>query len=119
MKAIAVIPGPRKNEVLVLASMTEGDRKLEVLSDRINIEFVLGNKVMVGTVNAGREHFESGVRDMAKAEAQFPGLAGPFADASGQRTGKLRRTLIAEWIQRSDQSVLPSGGGVSGAHDSI
>jgi glucose 1-dehydrogenase len=34
---------------------------------------VLGNKVMFGTVNAGREHFEEGVRDMAMSEANRPG----------------------------------------------
>lgn len=65
-----------KNGVLVLASVTGGDRKVEVPADRINLQFVLGNKAMVGTVNAGREHFESGVRDMAQAEAQFPGWLG-------------------------------------------
>jgi threonine dehydrogenase-like Zn-dependent dehydrogenase len=62
-----------KNGVLVLSSVTGGDRRIEVPADRINLQFVLGNKVMVGTVNAGREHFESGVRDMAQSEAQFPG----------------------------------------------
>jgi threonine dehydrogenase-like Zn-dependent dehydrogenase len=65
-----------KNGVLVLSSITGGDRKIEVPSDRINLEFVLGNKVMVGTVNANREYFEMGVRDMALAEAQFPGWLG-------------------------------------------
>jgi threonine dehydrogenase-like Zn-dependent dehydrogenase len=62
-----------KNGVLVLSSITGGDRKTEVPADRINLDFVLGNKVMVGTVNAAREHFEEGVRDMAKAEAEYPG----------------------------------------------
>jgi threonine dehydrogenase-like Zn-dependent dehydrogenase len=62
-----------KNGVLVLSSVTGGDRKIEVPADRINLQFVLGNKVMVGTVNAGREHFEAGVRDMAQAEAEYPG----------------------------------------------
>ena len=62
-----------KNGVLVLSSVTGGDRRIEVPADKINLEFVLGNKVMVGTVNAGREHFESGVRDMAQAEAQYSG----------------------------------------------
>jgi threonine dehydrogenase-like Zn-dependent dehydrogenase len=62
-----------KNGVLVLSSVTGGDRKAEVPADRINLEFVLGNKVMVGTVNANREYFELGVRDMAQAEAQYPG----------------------------------------------
>jgi glucose 1-dehydrogenase len=57
----------------VLSSVTGGDRKVEVPADRINLEFVLGNKVMVGTVNANREYFELGVRDMAQAEAEYPG----------------------------------------------
>jgi len=39
----------------------------------INLHFVLGNKVMVGTVSANREYFKSGVRDMAQAEAEYPG----------------------------------------------
>lgn len=62
-----------KNGVLVLSSITGGDRKIEIPADRINLDFVLGNKVMVGTVNAAREHFEEGVRDIAKAEAEYPG----------------------------------------------
>jgi glucose 1-dehydrogenase len=62
-----------KNGVLVLSSVTGGSRSVEVPSDAINLDFVLGNKVMVGTVNANREHFEAGVCDLAIAEAQFPG----------------------------------------------
>ncbi|HEV8396368.1 MAG TPA: glucose 1-dehydrogenase [Vicinamibacterales bacterium] len=62
-----------KNGVLVLSSVTGGDRRVEAPADRINLEFVLGNKVMVGTVNANREYFERGVEDMALAEAEFPG----------------------------------------------
>jgi threonine dehydrogenase-like Zn-dependent dehydrogenase len=62
-----------KNGVLVLSSVTGGDRRVEIPADKINLEFVLGNKVMVGTVNANREYFELGVRDMAQAEAQYPG----------------------------------------------
>jgi glucose 1-dehydrogenase len=62
-----------KNGVLVLSSVTGGDKTIEVPADRINLEFVLGNKVMVGTVNANREYFEMGVKDMAHAEAQYAG----------------------------------------------
>jgi threonine dehydrogenase-like Zn-dependent dehydrogenase len=62
-----------KNGVLVLSSVTGGDRMVQVPADRINLEFVLGNKVMVGTVNANREYFEIGVRDMSQAEAEYPG----------------------------------------------
>jgi threonine dehydrogenase-like Zn-dependent dehydrogenase len=62
-----------KNGVLVLSSVTGGDKRIEVPADRINLEFVLGNKVMVGTVNANREYFEMGVKDLAQSEAQYPG----------------------------------------------
>ncbi|HEU4332850.1 MAG TPA: glucose 1-dehydrogenase, partial [Candidatus Eisenbacteria bacterium] len=62
-----------KNGVLVLSSVTGGDMTVTVPTDRINLEFVLGNKVMVGTVNANREYFEAGVRDLAQIEAQTPG----------------------------------------------
>ena len=62
-----------RNGVLVLTSITGGNHTLEVPADRINLEFVLGNKVMVGSVNASRENFETGVRDMSQAEAEYPG----------------------------------------------
>lgn len=62
-----------KNGVLVLSGITGGDTKAEVNADKINQSFVLGNKVMVGTVNASRADFVSGVNDMVKAEALYPG----------------------------------------------
>lgn len=62
-----------KNGVLVLSSVTGGERMIEVDADRLNLGFVLGNKVMVGTVNANREYFELGVRDMVHAESAYPG----------------------------------------------
>ena len=65
-----------KNGVLVLSSVTGGNNMIQVPADQINLEFVLGNKVMVGTVNANREYFELGVRDMAQAEAEYPGWLG-------------------------------------------
>ncbi|HYV18728.1 MAG TPA: glucose 1-dehydrogenase, partial [Verrucomicrobiae bacterium] len=65
-----------KNGVLVLASVTGGDRTVEVPADRINLDFVLGNRVMVGTVNANREHFELAVSDLSKAELEYPGWLG-------------------------------------------
>lgn len=62
-----------QNGVLVLSSVTGGERKVEIPADKINLEFVLGNKVMVGTVNANREYFEAGVGDMSRAELEYPG----------------------------------------------
>lgn len=63
-----------QNGVLILASVTGGERKTDhVPSDKINQQFVLGNRVMFGTVNANREHFELGVKDLALCEAMFAG----------------------------------------------
>ena len=62
-----------KNGVMVLSSVTGGSRTTAVPSDAFNLDMVLGNKVLVGTVNANREHFEAGVRDLALAEARWPG----------------------------------------------
>jgi threonine dehydrogenase-like Zn-dependent dehydrogenase len=35
---------------------------------------VLGNKLLLGSVNANREHFEMGIRDLAMGEMMFPGV---------------------------------------------
>jgi threonine dehydrogenase-like Zn-dependent dehydrogenase len=65
-----------KNGVMVLSSVTGGERTAQVPSDAFNLDMVLGNKVLVGTVNANRQHFEEGVRDMAVAEARWPSWLG-------------------------------------------
>ena len=65
-----------KNGVLVMASVTGGDRTVEVPADTINMGFVLGNKVAVGTVNAAPEHYRAAVQDMTLADALYPGWLG-------------------------------------------
>src|SRR5256885_10927869 len=62
-----------KKGVLVLASITGGNQTAEVPAAKINQGFVLGNKVMVGSVNGNRDYFEAAVRDLAMAQAQYPG----------------------------------------------
>lgn len=62
-----------KNGALILSSVTGGGRSVQVPADMINLGFVLGNKVMVGTVNANREYFEAGVYDLSRAELEYPG----------------------------------------------
>ena len=84
-----------KNGVLVLTSITGGTRKIEVPADKINLEFVLGNKVMVGTVNASRENFETGVRDMSQAEAEYPGWLEQLLTHPVRRFTELQGELFA------------------------
>ena len=62
------------NGVLVWTSITGGDNSTSLASDRINLEWVLGNKLLLGSVNANRGHFESGIRDLALGEVMYPNL---------------------------------------------
>ncbi len=65
-----------RNGVLVLASVTGGERTAELPTDRLNQGLVLGNKVIVGTVNSHRDDFVQGVTDLLRAEAFHPGWLG-------------------------------------------
>jgi threonine dehydrogenase-like Zn-dependent dehydrogenase len=62
------------NGALVWTSITGGKNTTEVPSDKINIEWVLGNKLLLGSVNANRDHFEAGIKDMAVGEVMYPGV---------------------------------------------
>ncbi len=62
------------NGVVVWTSITGGDNKLEVPADNININWVLGNKLLLGSVNANHTHFESGIRDLALGDMMYPGV---------------------------------------------
>jgi threonine dehydrogenase-like Zn-dependent dehydrogenase len=61
------------NGVLIMVSVTGGNRQVEIPADKINLGFVLGNKVAFGSVNANREYFETGAKDLSQAELQYPG----------------------------------------------
>lgn len=62
------------NGVVVWTSITGGDKTIEVPSDAVNLHWVLGNKLLLGSVNANRTHFESGIRDLALGAMMYPGV---------------------------------------------
>jgi len=62
------------NGVLVLLSITGQNAMTSVPLDAINRSFVLGNKVMIGSVNSAHEDFSSGVARLARFETLWPGL---------------------------------------------
>jgi hypothetical protein len=64
------------NGCIVWTSITGGQRKVEVPGDHINLNWVLGNKLLVGSVNANFRHFESGIADLALGEVTYPGVIG-------------------------------------------
>jgi threonine dehydrogenase-like Zn-dependent dehydrogenase len=70
MPAIAVLG---LNGLCVLGSVTAGEKKTPVDVAAFNHSMVLGNRVVLGTVNAALRHFEAAARDLATAQVRFPG----------------------------------------------
>ena len=59
--------------ICILASVTRGSRPITVDIATVNRNLVLGNRVILGTVKAGRRHFEMAVRDLETIEMRLPG----------------------------------------------
>jgi glucose 1-dehydrogenase len=90
--------------VCILSSVTGGQKMIEVDLATWNREMVLGNRLIFGTVNAGRVHFEMGRRDLEAVEELLPGWLArlvtrriPFTDAPQalHRTADDIKTVLA------------------------
>ncbi len=68
MEALAI------NGALVWTSITGGSREVTVDGARINLEWVLGNKLLVASVNGNRKHFEMGLQALSHGELTYPGV---------------------------------------------
>jgi threonine dehydrogenase-like Zn-dependent dehydrogenase len=63
------------NGALVWTSVTGGNQRLKDFpADKVNLEWVLGNKLLVGTVNGNRNHFAQGIADLALGDVTYPGV---------------------------------------------
>ncbi len=62
------------NGIVCLTGVSAGSRTLTIDASHLNLEMVLENKVVFGTVNANRRHFESGVAHLDAIEGRWPGL---------------------------------------------
>lgn len=61
------------NGVVCLLSVTGGQTEMAEPIDAINQRLVLGNQVVVGSVNANRRHFQRGIEDFVAIERAWPG----------------------------------------------
>jgi threonine dehydrogenase-like Zn-dependent dehydrogenase len=59
--------------VCILSSVTGGKKNVQMDLATWNRELVLGNRLVFGTVNAGRVHFEMARRDLEAIEELLPG----------------------------------------------
>jgi len=92
-----------KNGVLVLASVTGGDRTTELPTDHLNQRMVLGNQVVVGTVNAHRDDFVQGVEDLLRAEASHPGWLGSLLTTRIDGLGGFAEML--DRLEHDDEAI--------------
>ena len=61
------------NGVLCLMGVSSGEKPLEICADCLNMQMVLGNKMVFGTVNSNRGHFERSIKSLANIEEKWPG----------------------------------------------
>lgn len=66
------------NGAVCLLSVTGGERAVEIPSDRLNNRMVLGNRLMLGAVNAHRRDFERAVGDLERIRERWPGMLERF-----------------------------------------
>ena len=62
------------NGALIWTSITGGNHNVTVDGAKINLEWVLGNKLLVSSVNGNRRHFELGLQALSHGELTYPGV---------------------------------------------
>jgi threonine dehydrogenase-like Zn-dependent dehydrogenase len=61
------------NGVLCLMGVSTGEKRLQVCADCINMEMVLGNKIVFGSVSSNRGHNERAITVLSGIEQKWPG----------------------------------------------
>lgn len=61
------------NGILCLTSVTGSESSMEICAACLNLDLVLGNRTIFGSVNANRVDFEQGASDLAAARRAWPG----------------------------------------------
>lgn len=102
------------NGIYVMTGIPTGDRPVCILGAEIMQQIVLSNQVIVGSVNAGAEHFEMGIRDLEKAHNRFQkAIEGmitrkihykDFMQALDQRSEDDIKTVV-EWSELSSEPI--------------
>jgi hypothetical protein len=59
---------------LIWTSITGGHHEVTLDAAKINLEWVLGNKLLVSSVNGNRRHFELGLQTLSHGELTYPGV---------------------------------------------
>jgi glucose 1-dehydrogenase len=94
------------NGVYVVTGIASGDGLATIAGAQLMRRLVLRNQVMVGCVNASREHFQLAVNDLLRAETRWPHRTGdlithrhPYRDfvSAFQHHGSDEIKVVLEW----------------------
>jgi threonine dehydrogenase-like Zn-dependent dehydrogenase len=92
------------NGALVWTSVTGGGKSIgEFPADQVNLEWVLGNKLLVGSVNGNRHHFAAGLADLALCETMFPRVTERILTTPVEGFGDPKKIIR---LLREDKSAL-------------
>ncbi|MBI1885247.1 MAG: glucose 1-dehydrogenase [Chloroflexi bacterium] len=72
------LPALATNGVMCLVGVYSSNRVQELPVDSLYSDLVQGNKVVFGSVNAGRRYFEKGIEDLREARSRWPGVIERF-----------------------------------------
>src|SRR5574340_262185 len=64
------------NGVLAICGVSGGNRQMQIPCDTLNMEMVLGNRVVFGCVNSSATHFRDAAGHLRDIEGRWPGLLG-------------------------------------------
>jgi threonine dehydrogenase-like Zn-dependent dehydrogenase len=59
------------NGILCLMGVSTGQKPLEVDASCLNMQMVLGNKTVFGTVSSNRDHFERSIESLVRIEEKW------------------------------------------------
>lgn len=62
------------NGIYALTGIPGGDRPIQISGAEVMRKLVLKNQLLVGSVNAARDHYQMAVDDLSSADARWPGL---------------------------------------------
>ncbi len=88
-----------KNGIVCLTGLSPHQGTHSVCTDCVNMDMVLNNKVVFGTVSANRLHFERALDRMASIERKWPGLLGRMF------TKRVDLDLVVEGMRRSKDDI--------------
>jgi len=87
------------NGVLCLMGVSTSQKPLEVNASCLNIQMVLGNKMVFGTVSSNRGHFERSIEALVRIEEKWPGWLSCLI------TRRLRLDEFAEGLRPSPDNI--------------